>query len=163
MQSGIFKYVDWRAIPVAGVVAGTLFLVISAILSPMQMSASAILTLHYDGSLVLGSSALVDPGTTTLIVGVLVHYLLSILFTLLITIVIHRWGLLVGIVGGGVMGLAIYGITLYSLTLFFPWYFAINSTGLLISHVIFGAAAGGVYEIFDHYDEGIQMEVTHGA
>jgi hypothetical protein len=38
------------------------------------------------------------------------------------------------------------------MTLFFEWFFAINSVVLLLSHVLFGAVAGGVYELFDHYD-----------
>ncbi|MFN8449032.1 MAG: hypothetical protein U0521_10670 [Anaerolineae bacterium] len=45
-----------------------------------------------------------------IVVGVIVHYVLSFVFTLIITIVIHRWGLVVGIVGGALLGLALYGI-----------------------------------------------------
>ena len=76
----------------------------------------------------------------------------SIICALVIAIVIHRWGLGVGIVGGAILGLAIYGINMYSLTYFFDWFFAIKSNVFLFSHVLFGATAGGVYELFDHYD-----------
>jgi hypothetical protein len=36
--------------------------------------------------------------------------------------------------------------------LFFEWFFAIHSSVMLLSHVLFGAVAGGTYELFDHYD-----------
>jgi hypothetical protein len=71
---------------------------------------------------------------------------------LVIAIVVHRWGLIVGIVGGAILGLAIYGINLYAMTTFFTWFFALNNRVLLLSHILFGAVAGGVYELFDHYD-----------
>jgi uncharacterized membrane protein YagU involved in acid resistance len=93
-----------------------------------------------------------EGNSTTLIVGIIVHYVLSLLFALLIAIVIHRWGLWVGIIGGAIMGLAIYAIDFYTMTAFFPWFFAINNVILLVGHVVYGAVTGGIYETFDHYD-----------
>jgi hypothetical protein len=107
----------------------------------------------------MGSTVIADGGAPAVMVGGLVHYALSILFALVIAIVIHRWGLLVGIIGGGVLGLAIYLINLYTMTLWFEWFFAIDSSVLLLSHILFGATAGGVYELFDHYDAGFNVEV----
>jgi hypothetical protein len=77
----------------------------------------------------------------------------------LIAVVIHRWGLLVGIIGGGIMGIAIYLLNLYFFTVLFEWFFAINSSVLLLSHILFGATAGGVYELFDQYDTRFELEV----
>jgi hypothetical protein len=68
--------------------------------------------------------------------------------------------MVVGIVGGAILGVAIYGINLYTLTLLFPWFFAINSTVILLCHAIFGAVAGGVYEMFDHYDLPVTTPTT---
>lgn len=158
MIEAIQRNVTWRAIPVAGIVAGTVFLLINMIFNPILYGIDAFFILQYFGSLVLGTDVLIDSSITVLIVGAVVHYILSILFTLLISIVIHRWGLLVGIIGGGLMGLGIYAINFYTMTVFFEWMFAINNSLIVISHIAFGAVAGGIYESMDTYDEPL-MEV----
>ncbi len=148
------RYVDWTALLIAALVAGTVFLLMQFLLMPLFLEVEGQLVLQYSASLVLGADALTDNDSSVLIIGVIVHYILAFAFTFLITFVIHRWGLLVGIIGGAILGLAIYGINLYTMTIpeFFDWYFALNSNVLLLSHVVFGAVAGGVYELFDHYD-----------
>lgn len=152
MLDALRRNVRWRAIPVAGVAAGTAFLLCNAILMPLVLQVSPLLILRYMGSLVMGSQVVNQTDTLPLVVGLLVHFVISILLTLVISVVIHRWGLAVGIIGGAILGLALYAINLYTFTLFFPWFFAINSLVLLLSHVLFGAVAGGVYETFDDYD-----------
>jgi len=151
-MNSLFRHVTWRAVLVSGLVAGTLFLLADLVFAPLITNTSATVTLRYFAALVLGSKVLTQSGTGILAVGVVVHYVLSLVFALVISLVVHRWGMLVGIVGGAIMGVAIYGINLYTLTVLFPWFFAINSTVILLCHAIFGAVAGGVYEMFDHYD-----------
>ena len=151
-MNSILRHVTWRAVLISGLVAGTLFLLTDVVLAPIVLKVNASLTLRYFAALVLGSKVLTQSGTSILITGVIVHYVLSLLFALVIALVVHRWGLGVGIIGGAILGVAIYGINLYTITLLFPWFFAINSTVILLSHAVFGAVAGGVYEMFDHYD-----------
>ncbi len=151
-MNSILRHVTWRAVLISGLAAGTLFLLTSVILAPVILKVDVALMLRYFAALVLGSKVLTQTGTSILITGVIVHYVLSLVFALVIALVVHRWGMVVGIVGGALLGVAIYGINLYSVTLLFPWFFAINSTVILLSHAIFGAVAGGVYEMFDHYD-----------
>jgi hypothetical protein len=151
-MNSILRHVTWRAVLFAGLVAGTLFLVADIVFAPIVTHVAATLTLRYFAALVLGSKVLTQSGSGILITGIVVHYVLSLVFALVIALVVHRWGLIVGIVGGAILGVAIYGINLYTVTLLFPWFFAINSTVILLCHAIFGAVAGGVYEMFDHYD-----------
>lgn len=146
-MNSLLRYITWRAVLVSGLAAGTLFLLTAVILAPALLKVDAGLMLKYFAALVLGSQVLTQSGSSILITGVVVHYVLSVVFALVIAVVVHRWGMMVGIIGG-----AIYGINLYTLTLFFPWFFAINSMVILLCHVIFGAVAGGIYEMFDHYD-----------
>ncbi len=148
----ILRHVTWRAVLLSGLVAGTLFLVADLIFAPIVTHVDAALTLRYFAALVLGSKVLTQTGTGILITGIIVHYVLSLVFALVIALVVHRWGMVVGIIGGAILGVAIYGINLYTVTLVFPWFFAINSTVILLCHAIFGAVAGSVYEMFDHYD-----------
>ena len=160
MISVIRRQVAWRAIPIAAVVAGTLFLLVNILLMPFVLETDPLLLIRYQASLVLGPDVLVSPTASTILVGIITHYLLALIFTFIITIVIHRWGLLVGIMGGALLGLALYCINLYTMTLVFPWFFAINNSVLLLSHVLFGAAAGGVYELLDTYDQPLHGDVT---
>lgn len=153
MIQAIQRNVAWRAIPFAGLIAGTVFLVMMLVLSPLLFEINPTVILRYFASLVMGTDALMMDSKSFLIVGVLVHYVLAIIFTLIISIVVHKWGLGVGIVGGAILGLSIYGINLYAGTLIFSWFFAIDSPLLVVSHIVFGAVAGGVYETLDHYDE----------
>ncbi len=142
----------WRAIPVAWLAAGTVFLLVLLLLSPIMLDASGVMLLRYAASLILGVDALVDPGAGVIALGVVVHYALALVYTVVIAVVVHRWDLFVGIVGGAILGLAFYAINWYALTGVFPWFFAINSPVLIIGHVLFGAVAGGVYELLDNYD-----------
>lgn len=146
------KNVAWRAIPIAGLAAGAVFLLTNLLLMPLALKVNGVLVLRYVASLILGEKALMDGGAGVLILGIVVHFVLSIVFTLVISIVVHRWGLRVGVFGGALLGLALYGINLFTFTRLFPWFFALNGPILLISHVLFGAVAGGVYEALDRFD-----------
>jgi uncharacterized membrane protein YagU involved in acid resistance len=145
MLHAIQKNMTWRAVLIAGLVAGTVFLLTNVFLMPLVVEVDPILSLRYFASLPLGRGVLTQTDNTTMIavIGVLIHYVFSLLFALVIAIVVHRWGMIVGIVGGAILGLAIYGINLYAMTVFFTWFFALNNTVLLLSHVLFGAVAGG--------------------
>jgi hypothetical protein len=166
LWASLQAHMSWRAIPIAGLIAGTVHLVLTLALTPVFFNVDATLMLRYFGSLVLGSDVLLQNDAATLIVGVIVHYALSLLFALVIAVVVHRWGLLVGIIGGALLGLAFYGINIYLFTRllgWFDWFYAVATPVLLLSHIAFGAVAGGVYELFDHYDVPFGTEVKHDA
>lgn len=152
MQSTMLRNVSLRAVVIAWLAGATVFLITNLVLMPVVLDMNAGVILRYIASLVMGRDVLLEDSSTSLVVGVLVHYALSMAFTLIIVLVIFRWGLLVGIIGGAILGLAIYGINLYFTTLIFDWFFATNSSVLLVSHVLFGATVGGVYELLDAYD-----------
>lgn len=155
MIQAIRKNVAWRAIPIAGVVGGTVFLLFLFALTLFARGMTPGLVLRYAASLVVGETALTSTDPMVFVVGALTHYGLSIFLTLIIAIVVHRWGLLVGLIGGAVLGLSLYGINFYTMTLFFEWAYALSSLDMAIAHVLFGAAAGTVYEMLDRYDEPI--------
>jgi hypothetical protein len=81
-----------------------------------------------------------------LVCALLVHFTLAILMALAIAFVLHRWGLITGVLGGAVFGLVFFGINYYTLTYFFPHFFAMAHWSVVLVHVVFGALAGGVYE-----------------
>jgi hypothetical protein len=164
LWESVQKNMTWRGVIFAGIAAGTAFLIAWFLLAQPVLEVDPTLLLNYVASLFLGSGVLDDDGIGVLIAGVVVHYALSLVFALIVAIVIHRWGLWVGLIGGGLLGVALYGINLFTLTVAFEWFFALESTLLLGCHILFGAVAGAVYEMFDHYDEGLIIEEdAHGA
>jgi hypothetical protein len=100
----------------------------------------------------MGTRALPPPATFDFgifAVSLIVHLPLSIGFACLIAVVLHRWGLIVGILGGAGFGLALYFINFYTVSFFFPWFFPMRSWIMAASHIIFGALAGGIYEALE--------------
>jgi hypothetical protein len=153
----IQKNVTWRAIPIAGFVAGAVFLLVNLVLTPLYLDVDASVIINYIASLALGKDMLTDDTSPVIIaVALIVHGILSLAFTLVIAIVVHRWGLTVGVIGSAILW-RVYAINLYTLTLLFEWFFAINSWVLAVSHVAFGVLAGGIYELLDRYDRPFKL------
>jgi hypothetical protein len=143
------QLVDWRSALWAGLIAGTAFLLLNLLLTPMAIGGNAWVLIRLEASILLGPDILAPPVTPdggALVAALVTHYALSVAFAFLVTYVLHRWGLVVGILGGAAMGLALYAINFYSLTYFFPQFFAMRSWALVLSHVLFGALVGGIYE-----------------
>jgi hypothetical protein len=143
--------VDWSAALWAGVVSGIVFLLANLLLTGLTLG-SPWIVLRVLASIVLGSGVLPPPATFNLgiaVVALLVNTVLSILFAGIIALIIHRWGLIVGLLGGAILGLALYAINFYTFSLFFPWFFPFRSWMMVVSHLIFGAAAGGTYELLE--------------
>lgn len=143
------QLMDWRAAIISGFVSGIVLLLLVTLFVPAVRGWNAWVIVRYIASIFMGQEILPPPATfnlTALIIALVTHTIISLGSAILLAFIIHRWGLLVGIVGGAVFGLCLYGINFFSLTYFFPWFYLIKGWPMMISHVIFGAAAGGVYE-----------------
>lgn len=142
------QVVDWRAAIWAGVASGFAFLLVNMLLTQIYLGSPWIIV-RLAASVIMGQSVLPPP--TTFETGIflsalLVHFPLSLAFACVIAFVLHRWGMLVGILGGAAFGLALYCINFYTFSFFFPWFFPMRSWIMAVSHLIFGACAGGIYE-----------------
>ena len=147
-------HLDWHAYFVAGLVAGLTTLLAALVLCGVVLGEPGFI-LRVTASLVLGPEVIpVTQGSTAqiLLIGLLVHFALSFAYALLIVLVIHRWGLVVGFVGGVLMGVAFYVIDIYALSYFFPWIYPLRNWLLLLTHMILGGLVGVVYELLDKYD-----------
>lgn len=145
------QVVDWRAAMWAGVISGIIFLGMNMTLTAIYVS-SPWVVVRLIASVVLGKTVLPPPATfdvAIFIVSLIVHLALSIGFACLLAIIIHRWGLIVGIFGGALFGLALYFINFYTFSFFFPWFFPMRSWIMVVSHMAFGALAGGIYEALE--------------
>lgn len=162
---GLRQIMDWRLAVIAGICGGTVFLLLTLFFAAFSWHISGWAVLRYIASILLGAQVLPPPDGfdfVVLVAALLVNYALAIFYAIVLAFIIHRWGFLVGLIGGALFGAAIYFINLYTLTLFYPWFFTLNSTALLISHIAFGAVTGGVYELFDINDESLSAWLGFG-
>ena len=146
------QLMDWKAAIYSGVISGLVMLLIVMFAVPSIMGWNTWTIVRYIASIFMGQSILPPPADynlTALIIAVITHIILSIGAAILLAFIIHRWGLLVGIFGGALFGLCLYGINFYSVSYFFPWFYLIHGWPMMLSHVIFGAVAGGVYEALE--------------
>mgnify|MGYP001169811955 CR=1 FL=1 len=146
------QVMDWRAVVIAGLAAGLLTFALRILLWVYVTGGSFWAPFYQSAAVLLGPDSLapVDaPAMGVVAAGILVHFVLSLLYSLLLAFIIHRWGLIVGIVGGALFGLAVYVINYYTFTYLFPWFFPLRGWLVLAAHVFFGAAAGGIYEALE--------------
>lgn len=146
------QVVDWRAAFIAGIVGGAVFLLLNLVLVPAVFGGNAWIVIRYLASILMGESILPPPATfdaTATVVALVLHFGLSLVFALILAVITHRWGLIAGIIVGALYGFALYFINMYTFTFFFEWFFVMNSWVFLLTHVIFGAVSGGVYEALE--------------
>lgn len=146
------QVVDWHAAFWAGLIAGTVFLLVNLFVVPALMGGSFWISVRLVASILLGRDVLAPPATASagaLVAAIAVHYVLALAMTALIAYVVHRGGLIGGILVGAILGLAFYYIDYYTLTYFYPQFFAMKHWSVLASHLVFGALAGGLYELLE--------------
>ncbi|MDX1663944.1 MAG: hypothetical protein R3272_09130 [Candidatus Promineifilaceae bacterium] len=161
------QLVDWRAAVIAGLIAGAVFLllqmvgrsfvdadtiIIEGVAEAVVPGGSLWVAPRYIAAMVLGEEVLPPPTSfdaLVFLVALLINTVLAVLFTMVLAAIIHEWEILVGIVVGALFGLALYAINYYTFSYFFPWFFAVNSWVDVVAHVLFGAVAGGLYELLE--------------
>ncbi len=146
------QLVDWSAAVWAGLASGIVVFLLNLFLVPLIMGGNAWIMTRFIASIAMGEGILAPPATfdmIALVAAILVNFVISMAYALLIACIVHRGGLLTGILAGGGLGLAIYGINFYTFTYFYPWLFPLCGWAMGLIHVIFGALAGGVYEFLE--------------
>lgn len=150
-RPGLRQLVDWRAAILAGIVSGLAFFLLQMALTAKTLGTPWVFA-RMTAAMVLGRGVLPPPATFdvgVVLVAFALHMALALGYAALIAFVLHRWGLLVGVVGGAAMGLALYAINYGTFARFFPWFVDLDGGIVLLSHVVFGALAGGVYELLE--------------
>ena len=138
---------NWEVAAKAGMVAGTIFLLLEVLASPLTGDRFS----QFPGMiarLLLGSRALPDAGfgVGPLLVAVGLHVMFSVFFAVLIARVVHPYGKVAGIAGGAVVGVLIYFVNFHFLTGFAGWFIQARDSITLVNHAIFGALAAGLYK-----------------
>lgn len=144
------QLVDWRAAVIAGLVGGLVFMLVQMIGQAMIAGGSIWAFPRYVAALIMGRDVLLgDLSVAVIVVGLLLHFLLALIFGLILAAIIHEWNLLVGVVVGALFGLALYAINYYTMSRFFPWFYPVRAWLDITAHVLFGLTAGGVYELLE--------------
>jgi hypothetical protein len=151
-NSRIRQIMDWRAAVIAGLVAGGLTMLLWMLLLTMTTGGTIWAPFHHVAAILLGEGALTPSqaiNTQVVLTGIVIHLFLAVIYALVLAFIIHRWGLVVGIIGGALFGLALYIINYYTFTALYPWFFPLRSWIALVGHIVFGGLAGGIYEALE--------------
>jgi hypothetical protein len=151
-NSRLRQIMDWRAAVIAGLLAGGLTMLLWMVLLTMTTGGTIWAPFHHVAAILLGEGALTPSqaiNTQVVLTGTVIHLFLAVLYALVLAFIIHRWGLVVGIIGGALFGLALYIINYYTFTALYPWFFPLRSWIALVGHIVFGALAGGIYEALE--------------
>jgi hypothetical protein len=143
---------DWKAAVIAGLIAGAIFLLVLLVAYPLVTGGTPWTVFRFMGAIILGESVLPPPTTFdagVVVTAVLLHFILSVIYTLVLAFIVHRWGILVSVIGGVLFGLALYLINFFTFTMFFPWFYPARAWPFSVVHILFGAIAGGVYELLE--------------
>ena len=163
-RKNLRQIMDWSAALWAGLISGVVFFLLNMPLTQIAVG-SPWVYVRLIASTVMGESVLPPPATFEIgvfLTGLAIHMVISVLLAFLIDFAIYRWGLIVGFIGGGLLGLAIYVITFYAISYFFPWFYPLRSWIMVVSHVVFGALAGGIYELIE-IEEFVEVENEEGS
>lgn len=157
------QVMDWRAAIVTGLIVGAVTLLIVLVGYPMITGGTPWTVFRFIAGIALGHDVLPPPTTfdaLSLVVGTAIHLALSIIYTIILALIIHRWGILIGLVGGTLFGLALFLINLSTFVRLFDWFYPLRSWSFLLLHLFFGAVAGGLYELLerDRYVEDVVDE-----
>lgn len=143
---------DWKAAVLAGLIAGAVFLVVLLIAYPLATGGTPWTIFRFIGAMILGEAVLPPPTSFDagiVITAVIIHFTLAVLYTLVLAFIVHRWRLLVSVIGGALFGLALYLINFFTFTFFFAWFYPARAWPFSLVHILFGAVAGGIYELLE--------------
>lgn len=151
------RSIDWRAAAWAGLAAGVIATAAQIILwglsgyaVPGLLARDARLT----AAIVLGRAVLQSsPGSIyeVLLAAALVHFLLSLVYGLILVRLVSRRGVMWSLGAGIVYGLLLFGVNMYGFTRVFPWFEQARDWITLLAHAVFGASCAGIYNMLRRY------------
>ncbi|MDQ3309584.1 MAG: hypothetical protein M3497_05605 [Gemmatimonadota bacterium] len=147
--------IDWSAAIWAGVIAGTVFLMMEMFLMPLFGFAPSIWAPpRMIGAIGLGESALPPPATFDLgvvMVAMMIHFATSILFAIVVALIIRSLGMGAAIAVGVVAALLLYVFVFYIMTAGpWPWFANARNWLSIVVHIVFGALVAWWYKARAH-------------
>lgn len=140
--------IRWSAAVWAGVIAGVVFLVLEMVMVPMFLDGSPWGPPRMIAAMAMGEDVLPPPGTFALVpvmVAMMIHFVLSIVFALVLAATISRMGSGTALLIGTGFGLALYVVNFYGMTAVFPWFSNARNWVSIFAHAVFGLVAATAY------------------
>lgn len=144
---------SWMRAATAGLVAGVVATIAQIVLwwtftddLPTILYRDARLT----AAILMGPGVLPPPSTFDLkimIVATVIHVGLSIVYSLILVLAIHRLGMILALFWGLVFGLILYVINMYCITAVFPWFAAVRDWITIAAHAVFGVSVAAAYKV----------------
>jgi uncharacterized membrane protein YagU involved in acid resistance len=144
---------NWNAAIGAGIIAGVIATAVQMVLwwafldaLPRLLYRDARLT----AAILMGQEVLPPPATFdwhVMIVATLIHFVLSITYSLILACLISRLGMALSLLTGGIYGLILYGINMHGVTLVFPWFSEVRDWITIITHIVFGISIAATYKV----------------
>ncbi len=142
---------DWKAAVWTGLIAGLVFMMLEMIMVPVFLGGSPWGPPRMIAAIALGESVLPNPPPPptfdfgVIMTAVVVHFILSIVFAILLAFMIRRMELGMALLVGAVFGLGLYFVNFYGFTAVFPWFAMARNWVSIFSHIVFGVVAAWVY------------------
>ncbi|MDQ6831079.1 MAG: hypothetical protein M3081_19630 [Gemmatimonadota bacterium] len=155
--------VDWSAAAWAGIIAGLVFMALEMMMVAAFLGNSPWGPPRMIAAIVMGKGVLPMPGGSpptfdagVLAAAMMVHFVLSIIFAMILAFAIagRTYGAALAI--GAVTGLLLYLVNFYLFTGIFPWFAMARNWVTIFSHVAFGLVAAMVYWKLSRRTEGTQ-------
>jgi hypothetical protein len=141
--------INWSAAARAGMIGGAVFLALDLMLTPLS-GGSGTGTPRLTAAIVLGDKVLSPAAPilpSVILVGLIVHAVLSILYGLTISALVHRTNLATASLLGSIAGLGLYVLNFYVFTSVFPWFATARTWVTVLVHLVFGFAVAGSYTL----------------
>ncbi|MEX2336724.1 MAG: hypothetical protein WD555_05590 [Fulvivirga sp.] len=132
----------------AGIISGVIFMMLEMILVPIFLGGSPWGPPRMIAAIILGKEVLPPPATFdfgVLMVAMMLHFVLSVIYAVILAMIINRMSLGLAIVTGAGFGLVLYLLNFYIMTGIFPWFANARNWVSVLSHIIFGIAAAWSY------------------
>jgi uncharacterized membrane protein YagU involved in acid resistance len=152
---------DWSAAVWAGVIAGAIFMVLEMVMVPLFLDGSPWAPPRMMAAIGMGKDVLPPPATFDLgilMAAMVIHFILSVLFAIVLALIIARLGFGAALAVGAVFGLALYLVNFYGMTALFPWFAMARNWVSIFAHVVFGLIAAWAYARLAHSPDGPAAE-----
>jgi len=142
--------VNWKAVIIAGLVAGLVFMMLEMVLVGTIGGQSPWGPPRMIAAIAMGDGVLPPPATFDIgimMVAMMIHFPMSIILAAILGWAISHWrmNLMTSLIVGAIFGLVVYFVGFYLMTPIFPW-FAMARGGISIfAHAMFGLVLGWTY------------------
>ena len=142
------RITHWGKGAFAGVIGGALFITVEMFLIQAFGGGSIWDPVRLSASITLGNRAVAvsTPFTFDIFfVGMLMHFVLSILYAVILGLLIRKLKPAAALAVGAVFGLVLYLFHFYGLAAFYPWVAGWRNWIVIVSHLIFGISTAWIF------------------